>query len=106
MKGKQPMKRFLLITLISLWSMGALAGGPQYALGVDGLACPLCAYGLEKHLGKIDGVSDIDTEVAQGRVVLTLEEDTTLDEELARAAVEKAGFTLRSFELLRPEDNG
>lgn len=28
----------------------ALAAGPSYRLAVDGLACPFCAYGIEKKL--------------------------------------------------------
>lgn len=42
------MKRYLVVLLLLLWSLAALAAGTQYAMRVDGLACPYCAYGIEK----------------------------------------------------------
>ena len=38
----------------------ALAGQPRYNLSVDGLACPFCAYGIEKELAGLDGVAQED----------------------------------------------
>lgn len=35
---------------------GALAAPAVYQLHVDGLACPFCAYGIEKKLGEVKGV--------------------------------------------------
>lgn len=49
-------KRLTLIFLALLLSVPALAGGLNYRVGVNGLACPFCAYGIEKRLNTIDGV--------------------------------------------------
>ena len=76
----------------------ALAAPPAYRLGIDGLACPFCAYGIEKQLHKLDGVAGIDIDIAEGQVLVRLNEGSVLDEATARAAVERAGFTLRGFE--------
>ena len=77
----------------------ALAGEKAaYAIGVDGLACPFCAYGIEKGLGRIEGVEDVTTDIASGTVTVTMAEGATLKEDAARKAVEAAGFELRSFE--------
>ena len=63
----------------------------------DGLACPFCAYGIEKQLGAIEGVDSVETEIRSGTVVITMAEGSYLDEAAARKAVEAAGFTMRSF---------
>ncbi len=41
----------------------ALAAPPAYKLRVDGLACPFCAYGIEKQLSKLEGVERIDVDI-------------------------------------------
>ncbi|MDQ3269572.1 MAG: heavy-metal-associated domain-containing protein [Pseudomonadota bacterium] len=41
----------------------ALASPASYRLRVDGLACPFCAYGIEKQLSKLDGVARVETDI-------------------------------------------
>ena len=71
--------------------------GPVYELRVDGLACPFCAYGVEKQLSKIDGVEKIGTDIRAGAMMITMAVGAKLDEPAARQAVEAAAFTLRGF---------
>ena len=78
----------------------ALAAPPAYKLRVDGLACPFCAYGIEKKLSAIAGVRTIDVDIASGTVTVTMTEGTTLDKATATAAVEAAGFGLGGFEVV------
>lgn len=91
----------LLAAVLATFS-AAYAGAEGYRLSVDGLACPFCAYGVEKQLAAIDGVGGIETDIAAGTVTVTMEADATLDEATARRAVEAAGFTLRAFEKAPP----
>ncbi len=63
----------------------------------DGLACPFCAYGIEKQLRAIEGVKLVETEIRSGRVIVTMDDKATLSEQSARRAVESAGFTMRDF---------
>ena len=96
------MNKFLSIPLLAIvLSTAVFAGGNQYALAVDGLACPFCAYGVEKRLSAIEGVESVETDVKSGQVVVTLAEGKTLSEEVARQAVKDAGFTLRSLKQTR-----
>ena len=94
--------RALLAALVIAFAIPAglaVAGDKAaYAIGVDGLSCPFCAYGIEKQLGRIAGVATVSTEIESGTVAVTMEEGATLEESVARKAVENAGFTLRSFE--------
>ncbi|WP_461480654.1 heavy-metal-associated domain-containing protein [Porticoccus sp.] len=88
----------MLFLSASLVYVGAWAQDPVYQVGVDGLACPFCAYGIEKQLQKLDGVKSVETDIAKGRVVVTMDDGKVLDRPLVEQAVKNAGFTLRSFE--------
>ena len=45
------MKILMTVMVLSLgWGAAAFADGTRYELRVDGLACPFCAYGIEKKL--------------------------------------------------------
>ena len=68
-----------------------------YTLYADGLACPFCAYGIEKQLSTIEGVAAVETDLKTGTVTITMQDGAPLDEPVAREAVEAAGFTLRGF---------
>ncbi len=79
--------------------LGFLAGPGQaqetnavYALQVDGLACPFCAYGIEKQLLAIEGVQTVETDIKSGAVIVTMAPGSTLDEELraSRCGVSRA----------------
>ncbi|MGH7256597.1 MAG: heavy-metal-associated domain-containing protein, partial [Nitrospirales bacterium] len=39
---------------------------------VDGASCPFCAFGLEKRLGRLDGVANVRIELKAGEAILTL----------------------------------
>ena len=88
----------MLALAMSMASMAtAREAGSVYQLLVDGLACPFCAYGVEKQLSKIDGVEKIDTDISAGTVTITMAIGAELHEPVAREAVEAAAFTLRGF---------
>ena len=46
------------LVLVMMWlaATAVLADSHVYKLYVDGLACPFCAYGVEKKVGGLDGV--------------------------------------------------
>ncbi len=85
--------------MLVLWGATVLAQDARstYTLWVDGLACPFCAYGVEKQLGAVPGVERVETDIRSGTLTVFVEGDRTLDEASARKAVEAAGFTLRDF---------
>ena len=57
-------KGFLMLAAL-VFSVAALAADKSYVLGVDGLACPFCAYGIEKRLNKVDGVTGVEVDVGK-----------------------------------------
>lgn len=96
MRSKMMLRVFVLL-LAALWAMPVWAG-EVYKLYVDGLACPFCAYGVEKKVGGLDGVERVDIDIDGGLVAVTMAEGSTLDEATAKRAVDEAGFSLRAFE--------
>ncbi len=98
------MRNFICaVALLLLWSNAAFAGDTHYQLEVDGMVCPFCFYGIEKKLGKLDGVTDIETDFKNGRFSIDVTEGVTLSEAAVRKAVTDAGFTVRTFKEVEEE---
>jgi len=89
----------LLALLIGLLLPAPAAAEDQavYTVQADGLACPFCAYGIERQLTRIDGVESVETDIKSGTVVIMMKPGVTLEEADAKRAVETAGFTMRDF---------
>ncbi len=89
--------RNIVISLAFLLLAPLAYAGSVYSLEVDGLACPFCAYGIEKKLNAVDGVEKIEVDIKSGQVIVTMADGESLSEDRARQAVKDAGFTLRAF---------
>ena len=87
------------LTVFMLWSANVIAGDTHILLGVDGMSCPFCVYGVEKRLKKIDGVEAVSSDLAQGKIWVEVAGEDTLNEEDARLLLKDAGFTLSGYEL-------
>ncbi|MDT8429877.1 MAG: heavy-metal-associated domain-containing protein [Pseudomonadales bacterium] len=90
----------LALVVSNLWAQAQM---PVYAIGVSGLSCPFCAYGIEKTLHRVDGVESVEVNLRDGVVLVTMAADAVLDEATARKAVKDAGFTLNSFSQIPAE---
>ncbi len=74
---------------------GTPAAGPQkIEMTVLGLSCPFCAYGLEKKLRKLEGVTALDIDFKSGRVEIALEDGSKASDERIRKLVKQAGFEI------------
>jgi len=91
------MKKLLFGAFLLGLSLPVLAAGTQYAMRVDGLACPYCAYGIEKKLKQIDGVKRIDVDLDKGLVTVNVREGVELTEPQMKQLFKDAGFTYRSM---------
>ena len=92
------MKKFAVLLIIALVVSGsALADGTRYQMRVDGLACPYCAYGIEKNLNKIDGVEIIDVDLDNGLIIVNVASGVTLTDVQMAKLFTDAGFTFRSM---------
>ena len=86
-----------------LLPVAAVAAQTQYQLRVDGLACPFCAYGIEKELKRTEGVESLEIDINAGTVTVTMAEGAAMTEDQASRIVADAGFTLGGFEELRAQ---
>lgn len=93
----------LALGLLLFATTAAIADAKVYKLYVDGLACPFCAYGIEKKISGLDGVEKIDIDIDTGLIAVTLANGASLNETTARQAVDEAGFSLRKFEAPKQE---
>ncbi len=89
--------RSILLTLSLLLSFGASAAPTQYELRVDGLACPFCAYGIEKKFIKTEGVKSVDIDLQNGLVIVKTGEGKTFKEDKLKEIINDAGFTMKSM---------
>ncbi len=92
------MKKLMLTSVIILFCSAPLfAASTQYNLRVDGLACPFCAYGIEKKLIKTAGVEAVTFDLEKGLVKVKAKEGVILTEAQLQQLINDAGFTLRSM---------
>lgn len=68
----------------------ALAG--KIIVTVEGLACPFCVYGLEKHLESIHGVAGAQINLGSGTAIITIKPGMKIRARQIRKAVRQAGF--------------
>jgi len=80
-----------------LFSLSSLTHGETilYSIRVDGLACPYCAYGIEKKLNQLKGVKFLDIDLEKG-IVSVQTEGVKLSDEQLKQLFEDSGFSYRS----------
>jgi copper chaperone len=59
---------------------------------VEGMTCSHCVAAVTAEVSAIDGVTNVDVDLASGAVAVT--SDKELDRDDLRAAVEEAGYVL------------
>ncbi|NIA29913.1 MAG: hypothetical protein GWP06_08400 [Actinobacteria bacterium] len=91
--------RKILVILISTFILQAgsfttaIAQVKQVRIKVNGLACPFCAYGLEKKLKKLDGVGKINISLNKGLATLDSKADQSIEFKNLKKIVKAAGFS-------------
>ncbi len=88
---------------ISAFPAMAQAGANSYEIGVDGISCPFCSYGIEKELSAIKGVGKLGVDIKRGVVTVRMLAGAKLNEAQARKAAKDAGFSMRSFTAVTPK---
>lgn len=65
---------------------------------VKGLACPYCAFGMEKELKKISGVKNVDIVLKEGLVYISTPIKQKPLKVLLKTIITDAGFTVGEIE--------
>lgn len=69
----------------------------SYEIGVNGMACPFCAYGIEKKLSNLEGTDSLDIHIKKGTIDLNVADDKQVTPDQIQKAVKNAGFDIRSL---------
>ena len=105
MKKTIIMSIFSMIIMLGGMQNGFAAAGNHYSMRVDGLACPFCAYGIEKKFRKMKGISNIKVDLDKGLVSVDAEEGIELKEDAMKKLFHDSGFTYRSMKVTPLGDN-
>lgn len=94
-------KRLLILIPLMLvyFTTAAQAQISTLTVSVDGLACPFCAYGIEKKLKKVKGVESIVVKMKNGTVTLTSKKGQSIDIKKVPGAIDDSGFSMRQMRL-------
>ena len=80
---------------------GAAMAAAKYKLRVNGLACPFCAYGIEKKLKRAKGLKSLKININKGTIVVTMASGAVMSRAQAQRIVKDAGFTLSGFSKIK-----
>ncbi len=70
--------------------MGDTAAISEYV--VSGMVCQHCVSAVAQEIGAIEGVTDVQVDLATGRVSVI--SDRALDDAAVRAAIDEAGYEI------------
>ena len=89
------MKSVVLVMIGLLWLLSTVnaADHKVVEISISGLACPFCAYGLEKNLTKLAAVESATVDLAANSARVTLKPGHETDLDAIKKAIVKAGFT-------------
>ena len=92
------MRIIQLVLIIALVGTGySFAAGTRYELRVDGLACPFCAYGIEKTFIQTEGVESVEIDIKNGLVIVNTVEGIKFSEDKLITIIDDTGFTMKSM---------
>ncbi|GMQ79739.1 MAG: hypothetical protein BMS9Abin03_172 [Thermodesulfobacteriota bacterium] len=80
-----------IITMIAIPTANAQVS--RVIVSVDGMACPFCAFGVEKRLKKVDGAGSVNVDMKTGTATLSAAEGKTINVDQVPDAIKTAGFT-------------
>ncbi len=95
-KLKKLLSTLFLLLIFSLTQL-AYSAELTFEIRADGLACPYCAYGIEKKFMAIKGVTYVDIKLKQGKVFVAGDDMLTFDDQQLKTLFNDAGFTYRSM---------
>ncbi len=88
------MKRYLLLAWLLIIPLSVPAAqGQVVEIGVVGMSCEFCAYGVEKKLKGVPGVEQAKVSLDDGKAWIVMAPGQVADLATLRKAIEAAGFT-------------
>ncbi len=83
----------VLATTVLLFSNIVHARVTSLSVAVNGMACPFCAFGVEKRLKTVEGVTSVTVDIKTGTATVAAATDASIRFQDVPQAVKDAGFT-------------
>ncbi len=89
------MKRIALVLIAVFWLSNIAWPADQevWDVSVTGLACPFCAYSVEKSLSKLASIDSVTVDLAANQVRVVMKAEHSADLKQINEAIVNAGFT-------------
>ena len=75
------------------------AGVSSLSVAVNGMACPFCAFGVEKRLKTVNGVASVTVDMKTGKAMVTARPDMSIQYQKVPQAIKEAGFTAGEIQI-------
>lgn len=89
----------VLILLISSFFSVAFAEIKEVEIGIDGLSCPFCVFGLKQQMKKIEVIDKLNISLKNSLARITLKESSPLNIKDLKNAIKDAGFSVREIKI-------
>ena len=89
----------VLIMMAFLFPYLAYAGVSSLSVAVNGMACPFCAFGVEKRLKTVNGVAAVTVDMKTGTAMVTAHPDMSIRYQDVPQAVRDSGFTAGDIQI-------
>ena len=93
------MKKLLMILAIALTALSSNARFTAATLQATGLTCAMCSNAINKALLKVPFVESVKSDIKNSSFAIVFKEDTQVDIDALKNAVEDAGFSVGSLKL-------
>jgi periplasmic mercuric ion binding protein len=97
------MKTISIFFTLFLLTVTLHAQRDQFTVGVDGLGCPFCAYGLEANFKEVPGISKIKIDLEGGILRFEIPAINALSLVAVQEKVKNAGYTARKVDVRRTD---
>ena len=107
MKRKHNFKTIFSISILLVSFLFSTIGNAQenfskekvyVKIEIKGMACPFCAYGMEKELKKVAGIYNVVIELESGLALISTPKNQKPEEEDLKKIITEAGFTVGNIE--------
>lgn len=95
------MKNSILLVIALFITSIVSAQADKFAVTVEGLGCPFCAYGLEKKFKELKIAKDIKIDIETGLMTFTADAAQSLTAQKIDSQVDKAGYTAKEIKIER-----
>lgn len=93
------MKKIFFVIAILFTSVLANAQFTSASLTAAGLTCAMCTKAIYKSLEALPAVSKVEADIKNSSFLITFKDDASVDPDVLKNAVEKAGFSVSRLKL-------